>query len=77
MAEQSMTKCWTCKKACGRGGCPWTERDKKTGKVKFQPVEGWDVIETKVLMNSHGGARRHYETSYFVKDCPLCVEDKR
>nr|DAH35308.1 MAG TPA: hypothetical protein [Caudoviricetes sp.] len=25
---------------------------------------------TKVLMNSCGGARRHYETSYIVTACP-------
>jgi hypothetical protein len=33
-------------------------------------VEGWRAIRTKVLMNSCGGARRHYETSYRVLACP-------
>ena len=56
------------KNACGK--CPWSECDKETRKLKWQPVEGWHAIRTKVLMNSCGGARRHYETSYIVTACP-------
>lgn len=68
MAEQSSTLCWSCKYACGK--CPWSECDKETRELKWQPVKGWRAIRTKVLMNSCGGARRHYETSYIVKSCP-------
>lgn len=68
MAEQSLTLCWSCKYACGK--CPWSECDKETRELKWQPVEGWRAIRTKVLMNSCGGARRHYETSYIVTACP-------
>lgn len=68
MAEQSSTLCWSCKYACGK--CHWSECDKKTRKLKWQPVEGWRAIRTKVLMNPCGGARRHYETSYIVTACP-------
>ena len=68
MAEQSSTLCWSCKNACGK--CSWSECDKETGELKWQPVKGWRAIRTKVLMNSCGGARRHYETSYIVKSCP-------
>lgn len=45
MANQSETLCWTCKNACGK--CPWSECDKETRKLKWQPVEGWRAIRTR------------------------------
>lgn len=70
MAEQSSTLCWSCKYACGK--CPWSECDKETRKLKWQPVEGWHAIRTRVLMHTKSGHRRkkHYETSYRVLACP-------
>lgn len=70
MAEQSSTLCWSCKYACGK--CPWSECDKETRKLKWQPVEGWRAIRTKVLMHTKSDHQRkkHYETSYRVLACP-------
>ena len=68
MANQSETRCWTCKNACGK--CPWSECDKETRKLKWRPEECWLSIITKVLMNSCRGARRHDESSYIVTACP-------
>lgn len=50
MAEQSSTLCWSCKYACGK--CPWSECDKETRKLKWQPVEGWRAIRTRILMHT-------------------------
>lgn len=70
MAEQSLTLCWSCKYACGK--CPWSECDKETRELKWQPVEGWHAIRTSILMHTKNGHRRkkHYETSYRVLACP-------
>ena len=35
--------CFDCEKACG--GCPWSEVDLTTGKVKFQTVPGWKTVK--------------------------------
>lgn len=70
MAEQSSTLCWSCKYACGK--CPWSECDKETRKLKWQPVEGWHAIRTRILMHTKSDRQRkkHYETSYRVLACP-------
>lgn len=70
MAEQSSTLCWSCKYACGK--CPWSECDKETRKLKWQPVEGWRAIRTRILMHTKSDHQRkkHYETSYRVLACP-------
>jgi hypothetical protein len=70
MAEQSSTLCWSCKYACGK--CPWSECDKETRELKWQPVEGWKAKKTKIMMHSQNTTRKrkHYETSYIVKACP-------
>ena len=70
MAEQSSTLCWSCKYACGK--CPWSECDKETRKLKWQPVEGWRAIRTRILLHTKSDHQRkkHYETSYRVLACP-------
>lgn len=70
MAEQSSTICWSCKYACGK--CPWSECDKETRELKWQPVEGWRAIRTRILMHTKSDHRhkKHYETSYRVLACP-------
>ena len=70
MAEQSSTLCWSCKYACGK--CPWSECDKETRELKWQPVEGWHAIRTRILMHIKSDHRhkKHYETSYRVLACP-------
>lgn len=70
MANQSETLCWTCKNACG--GCSWSGRDSETHELRFEPVKGWKVKKTKILMYSHNKHRKikNYATSYIVKDCP-------
>ena len=70
MAEQSSTLCWSCKYACGK--CPWSECDKETRELKWQPVEGWHAIRTRILMRTKSDHRhkKHYETSYRVLACP-------
>lgn len=62
-----MQLCETCQKAYG--GCSWTEVD-ENGKVKFEPVPGWDA---KPTLKIGGGATY---TSYDVKSCPLYVQDR-
>lgn len=70
MAEQSSTLCWSCKNACGK--CPWSECDKETRELKWQPVKGWRAIRTRILMHTKSDHRhkKHYETSYRVLACP-------
>lgn len=70
MAEKSTTLCWSCKNACGK--CPWSECDKETRELKWQPVEGWRAIRTRILMYTKSDHRhkKHYETSYRVLACP-------
>lgn len=64
------TLCWSCKNACG--GCSWSEVDKSTNKLRFQPVEGWTADETKVRIGCAQSGR--YKTSYLVRACPLFEE---
>lgn len=70
MAEQSSTLCWSCKYACGK--CPWSECDKETRELKWQPVDGGHAIRTRILMHTKSDHQRkkHYETSYRVLACP-------
>ena len=71
---KKQTLCWSCKNACGK--CPWSACDKETRELKWQPVEGWHAIRTRVLMHTKSDHRRkkHYETSYCVLACPQYEE---
>ena len=53
------TLCWSCQRAVKE--CPWS--------ANFEPVDGWDAIETKVM--------GPYDAipSFFVKACPLYEPD--
>jgi len=58
--------CWSCDNATG--GCSWSR--------EFKPVNGWNAERRNV--NTHRGRKRIEGTeSYFVKDCPEFVRDKR
>ena len=70
---KSMTLCWKCANACG--GCSWTERDKKTGKVRFQPVEGWKAVPENLKNN--GGSGPKVIKSFRVIFCPMFRRDER
>ena len=59
--------CWTCALACG--GCPWTELDKDSGQVRFEPVPGWDAEE--VVMDSNGVTIHTYR----IFSCPMKVDE--
>lgn len=63
-----MQKCWTCENATG--GCSWTAIDKKTGKVMFQPVPGWDATPTRRRLSG-----KTIMESYEIHDCPQYVPD--
>ena len=60
------TLCWKCKNALGK--CSWTEIDytKQNRPIKFQPVDGWEAIETK---------KGRYK-SYCVTKCPKFDPDE-
>lgn len=83
-SQKEATLCRSCARAVG--GCPWTERDKKTHQVRFAPVEGWEAEKTiiKGASSKHHGkqieGRKHYYysmESYHVKKCPLYQKDRR
>lgn len=63
-----MQKCWTCANAYG--GCSWTALDKKTNKVKFEPVPGWDAKPTRRRL-----CGKTIMESYDIHDCPQYVPD--
>lgn len=63
-----MQKCWTCENATGK--CSWTEFDSETGKIKFQPVPGWDAKPTRRRL-----CGKTIMESYEVRDCPQYVPD--
>ena len=52
------TLCWDCKKSTGGSNCPWAN--------ELKPVEGWEVIPTKIKMDV---GRK--SDSYKVINCPL------
>ena len=52
--------CWDCTHAAGRDRCCWARN--------FEPVPGWEAIETKTLMGL---------VSYAVMDCPMFERDKK
>lgn len=59
------TLCWSCDKAvCG---CSWSR--------EFKPVEGWTAVRRDVRVWDR--VRKVTTESYFVKDCPGYVPDKR
>ena len=63
---QIQTLCWQCKNALGK--CSWAEIDytKQNRPIKFEPVEGWEAIET---------IKGRY-TSYCVIKCPKFDPDE-
>lgn len=63
-----MQKCWTCENATG--GCSWTEFDEDTGKIKFEPVQGWDATPTSRMV-----CGKTVMESYAIHDCPQYVPD--
>lgn len=68
MAEQKQQKCWSCQKACG--GCSWSEVDLQTGKIKYDPVPGWNA--NKVPYRNPDGSKAH---TYEILDCPEYVAE--
>lgn len=62
--------CLDCKNALGN--CSWSEVDPETGKIRFQPVEGWTAEQ--VPYRRQDGT---YETNYLVVSCPLFEIDAR
>ena len=64
--------CWKCQNACG--GCPWTEVDPVTKKVRFEPVPGWDAKPVR-RWTATGSLRVRME-SYSIKSCPMFVPDE-
>lgn len=63
--------CWKCQNACG--GCPWTEVDPVTKKVRFEPVPGWDAKPVRRWTTT--GSLRVRMESYSIKSCPMFVPD--
>lgn len=63
-----MQKCWTCANALG--GCSWTSIDKKTNKVRFEPVPGWDAEPTSRSINGET-----IMESFAIHNCPEYVPD--
>lgn len=52
------TLCWSCEKCTGGSDCPWANR--------FEPVEGWDAVPTKIKMTPEKES-----DSFKVLSCPL------
>lgn len=63
------TLCWKCENAYG--GCPWTEVDNITNRIKFQPVPGWkaEKMHLKLYTENKNG-----DYSYLVYECPLFIK---
>ena len=63
--DTPQTICWSCQNACG--GCSWSRYK------SWQPVEGWEAIETTISLSNHLPRMQ----SYIVLSCPQYVPDKR
>ena len=70
---KSAQKCWECKNAYG--GCPWTEVDPDTKRVKFQPVPGWDAKKFIRRTGSDRKGNKSISVEYAIKDCPMFEEE--
>ena len=55
--ERTETLCWDCQRAFGNEQCSWARG--------FQPVQGWEAIDTRLRSVSNGTIR-----SYRVSACP-------
>ena len=55
MASQQL--CWTCRKACGGGGCPWAD--------KLKPVPGWKAEKKQIRECGK------VSVTYHIISCPL------
>ena len=64
--------CWRCQNAYG--GCPWTEVDSVTKKVRFQPVPGW--VAKPVRRWTTTGPFHVLVEGYSIKTCPMFVQDE-
>lgn len=62
MASQQL--CWTCRKACGGGDCPWAD--------KLKPVKGWTAEPKEYRVFKHH--RAIISTTYHITECPLYVK---
>jgi hypothetical protein len=59
--KEHETICVNCKKATG--GCSWSK--------KFEPVDGWNAIPTKIKTGyKYGGKIPHIVDSFDVYECP-------
>lgn len=65
--------CFDCKKACG--GCPWSEVDPDTNKIRFDSVPGWDA-ELVTRRTNDGLSRVAYRPNWHIKYCPLFDPDE-
>ena len=74
MAHKTANICFDCKNACG--GCSWSEFDPDTGKVRFQPVDGWDAEEVDLNVGSSGRGRADVVKTYSIKSCPQFEKDE-
>lgn len=66
--------CFDCARACG--GCPWSEIDPETGKVRFEPVPGWTATPT-TIKNWHSSDGSTVAETYHITACPLFTKDSR
>ena len=68
----SGTLCWDCERACG--GCSWTEWDRDTDQIRYEPVPGWTAIPTVLPSNNTFSQDHPSNRSYKVIACPLYVK---
>ncbi len=55
--NHQQTLCWRCRNALKK--CPWS--------IRFEPVEGWDAVSTRLQTASNASCR----DSFLVKACPM------
>lgn len=61
--------CFECANACG--GCSWSAVDKNTGKIKFEPIPGWEAEPSEIRT---GWARGRITTkTMHITKCPQFV----
>lgn len=67
--------CIDCKKACG--GCSWSEVDRATGEIRFEPVPGWTAKKVQLRNGSNRDGSGHYVYTYSIKACPLFERESK
>ena len=75
MGGKKANICIECENACG--GCSWSAVDPVTGKLRFEPVPGWEAEEVPIVLGVYGKGIKKVDKTYHITACPQFVKARQ